>query len=933
MATAQLGAVLRHIGSLAADQKTTEQTDGALLRAFLGNNDQPAFEALVRRHGPMVLRVCRRTLGNAHDAEDALQATFLVLARRGTSIRKKESLASWLHGVAYRMATDARKAAARRHKHESRARPAPPPDPALSAAWQELQVLLDEEIGRLPESLREPFVSCCLENKSCAEAAQQLGIEEGAVRKRLSRARKRLQERLTGRGVSLTAVLAAVAVGANGASAAIPVSVVRSTAQAATVLAAGQAAAAGLVPTRVAALTEGVLKAMFKTNLKTAGLVVLAVVLAGTGTGVLTYRALAAGQPGPAPAAGARQAPTGDQPKGTPPGPKEPAAPADEKKDVGFVGRVVDAGGKPVAGADVALLGESKSNAAKDIPLGGKPLAHGRADGDGRFRLSVARTVLADYRAAYVIAGKAGHGLAWARAELQMPSQETLVRLAPEKVVRGRLIDVQGQPAVGVRVRVPYLSGKDGVGVGALPKEGFPAWPGPATTGKDGKFKIAGLNPDLGGWLDIDGEEFTAAKAGIQAGKEHRNQEINLTLAPARILEGVVTYKDTGKPVPKARIQCLNDGVPARAQTDDKGHYRLRVAPPTGQPGMGPSGVFATPPEGQPYLRGEVPLDWPQGAVKHRIDLALARGVLVRGAVTDAATGKPIAGAKAMAAVARQFFMDPETPRVTTAADGTFAVAVPTGSRGHVLVKGPNNDYVTSEITDGELRGGKRFGGRYYADAIIPFEAKAGTETLDVTAKLRRGVTLRGKLLGPGDKPVDNALMICWNRDDSWTYGSIYTGTPVRDGVFELRGCDPEVTYPVYFIDAKNKLGATAHLSAKEAAGKEVTVRLASCGSAVVRFVDKQGKPRKGFRPHIDMVFRPGDKDVFADSEMLVNLDRVNYPNLGPAADAEGHLTYPVLIPGATYLIDLGGLPPKKEPLTVKSGETVKKDVVIELQQ
>jgi RNA polymerase sigma factor (sigma-70 family) len=171
MATAQLGAVLRHIRDLAADPKATEQSDGALLRVFLSGNNQPAFEELLRRHGPMVLRVCRRALGNTHDAEDALQATFLVLAQKAVSIRKRESLASWLHGVAYRMATDARRAAARRHKHESRANPRPPQDPALRAAWQELQALLDEEIAGLPESLRAPFVYCCLENQSSAEAA------------------------------------------------------------------------------------------------------------------------------------------------------------------------------------------------------------------------------------------------------------------------------------------------------------------------------------------------------------------------------------------------------------------------------------------------------------------------------------------------------------------------------------------------------------------------------------------------------------------------------------------------------------------------------------------------------------------------------------------------------------------------------------------
>src|SRR5947209_15513804 len=140
MATAQLGTVVWHIRKLAAVDKNGEQTDGSLLRAFVSQNDQPAFEALLRRHGPMVLRVCLRTLGHIHDAEDAFQATFLVLARQAKSIRKPASLASWLHGVAYRMVMHAQRDAARRHKQETRAKQPRPCDPGLSAAWQELQV-------------------------------------------------------------------------------------------------------------------------------------------------------------------------------------------------------------------------------------------------------------------------------------------------------------------------------------------------------------------------------------------------------------------------------------------------------------------------------------------------------------------------------------------------------------------------------------------------------------------------------------------------------------------------------------------------------------------------------------------------------------------------------------------------------------------------
>src|SRR5262249_32483379 len=152
--------------------------------------------------------------------------------------------------------------------------------------------------------------------------------------------------------------------------------------------------------------------------------------------------------------------------------------------------------------------------------------------------------------------------------------------------------------------------------------------------------------------------------------------------------------------------------------------------------------------------RREVPLDWPKGAVKHRLDLTLKRGVPVRGIVTDAATGKPIAGAKAMAVLAGGLLWDPLTPRVTTGADGAFALVVPPGRCGHVLVKGPHNDYVAVEITTAELQGAKRFGYRVYPDAVIPIEPRPGTKALEVKAKLRRGVTIRGKLRGPSGKPV-----------------------------------------------------------------------------------------------------------------------------------------------------------------------------------
>src|SRR5438105_7256647 len=146
MATAQLGTVLRHIHRLAGEPpgSTRRLTDRQLLDDFATRRDEAAFAALVARHGPMVLRVCRRVLNHEQDAEDAFQATFLVLARHIHSIRKREALANWLYGVAYRTAMNAKRSAARRRNHEARLRERTPPL-APGPTWDDVQAVLGEE--------------------------------------------------------------------------------------------------------------------------------------------------------------------------------------------------------------------------------------------------------------------------------------------------------------------------------------------------------------------------------------------------------------------------------------------------------------------------------------------------------------------------------------------------------------------------------------------------------------------------------------------------------------------------------------------------------------------------------------------------------------------------------------------------------------------
>jgi serpin B len=316
MLDSDLSVVLRYLRRVPRPAGAGDPTDGSLLTRFADHRDEAAFELLLRRHGPMVWNVCRRLLGSAGDADDAFQATFLVLVRKAASIARRDSVASWLYGVAQRIALDARAAAARRRAHE-RGAAMPTEGLPADAARAEVRQILDEELSRLPEKYRAPLVLCYLEGRTNDEAAGQLGCSRGTIASRLARARDLLRGRLARRGLVLTAAAVATALAEDAGATPLPAGLLTTTLKAAMAYTAATAVAS---PAAVA-LAEGALRAMFLSKLKVAAATAAAVVLLGAGAGWLWPRAEAEpAAPEPPPAAPA-------------PAPARAADPGRAKKD------------------------------------------------------------------------------------------------------------------------------------------------------------------------------------------------------------------------------------------------------------------------------------------------------------------------------------------------------------------------------------------------------------------------------------------------------------------------------------------------------------------------------------------------------------------------------------------------------------------------
>jgi RNA polymerase sigma factor (sigma-70 family) len=309
MATNGLNRVLTELRRAAAQQEAAVLADGDLLERYIHRRDESAFAALLRRHGPMILGVCRRILSNEADAEDAFQATFLVLVRKADSIRPRAMVSNWLFGVARNTAL---KAKAMIHKRRAKEKEAVTPSncSAGEEVWQQVQAVLDEELNRLPEKYRVPILLCELQGKTIKQAARQLGWPQGTVATRLAQGRRMLAKQLSKQGLVFSGGALATVVSQGVTASSLPHGLMVSTLKAATLLASGHATASGMISAKVATLMEGIVKTMFLTKLKIATATALAAVVLGAGASVFCCMTFAAAEP---PGGGATRTSTGKE--------------------------------------------------------------------------------------------------------------------------------------------------------------------------------------------------------------------------------------------------------------------------------------------------------------------------------------------------------------------------------------------------------------------------------------------------------------------------------------------------------------------------------------------------------------------------------------------------------------------------------------------
>jgi RNA polymerase sigma factor (sigma-70 family) len=699
MTQSKLNDVLWHLRKACEAETVRDLTDAELLERFLSLREETAFALLVQRHGPMVLSVCQRILQDRHAAEDAFQATFLVLVQKAASIRKSSSLASWLYGVAQRIARKTRVRNTAQRSRERRSEPMPRAETLDELTWQELRAVLDEEIHSLPERYRAPIILCYLEGKSYNDAARELGWPKSSLAGSLGRARKILQGRLAHRGIALSAAALAAGLTERVTGAPLPALLLINTVKGATLVAAGKAAL-GPLTAQAIALGEESMKGMLGFKGKVV-LLLLTAGLAAGGFGLANPQ-----RPGEKPSQDKQAAARSD------PLPPSSSAPervghAQEKRMVR--GTVLRPDGKPATNATIIRRQQGrKGKTIEDTTLA-------RTGPDGRFEVEHKDTTV-------LIASAPGFAPDWTGYEFQ--GGDLTLRLAERALLRGQLVDLEGKPVAGARVKVlavkipaegnlqavvdAFRLNPEWISLG-LPKQLYdqiPSCPTEAKTDTQGKFELEGFGKNWVVELRFEADRIEAAPVHVILANDFDPKSVLPSPAeraasmsqdsrsavygpkfihparPCHVITGTVTDDATGKPIPDIKVVgtattirqfsggAWDDAV--ETVTDQEGKYRL-----TGLPKAKTRHLHLQAGEA-PYLDRLIPVADVAAYTPVTVDVKLHRAMVVDGQLLDKVTGKPVKG--------RAFYLLLESPRIEPflAANPAYSMEysiTPTGER------------------------------------------------------------------------------------------------------------------------------------------------------------------------------------------------------------------------------------------------------------
>jgi RNA polymerase sigma factor (sigma-70 family) len=936
MASAQLGSVVQHLRRVRETHALGEASDAQLLERFLQRREEAAFAALLRRHGAMVLSVSKRVLHHTQDAEDVFQATFLLLARKAASIRKRESVSCWLHGVAHRLALKARTRLLTRQQHEKRVADRLPPE-ARAEAWQEVQAALDAALDELPERYRAPLVLCCLEEKSLAEAARLLGRPLATVGTQLARGRKLLRERLTRHGLTLSTAGVVSLLLASGGSAATPPTLTQATTTAALALVEGHKASSVCSP-RVAELVERGLQGMFLSKSKWA----LASLIIGCG--LATYLA----------ASGLADTPVIDKPQAQKEEPKQQAANDDAVK---YSGKVVDSDNKPVAGAKIYYYFLTR----EDVPIPVRTTT----DGDGRFVFTLTPKDVppsADaensnaLKSGFVVVKADGFAFAW-RARMKLTTDLAFRLARDDTPIEGRILDLQGKPIAGAHITVlgaadslkddlagflkaledrqpfysalsqqlpnymhsPFIGRRE---VNLLP---------PVQTDAEGRFRIHGFAREVLVELRVEGstmekKEFyvmtrpkpaaapnlltPAFSKGDRYGPSgnalvHWNG-FDYAAAPGQIVAGTVRDEKTKAPLPGAVVESyqlagtnLSQNTVYHTVADKDGRYRF-----TGLPRGKGNRIRIRPATGQPNIPIVVNVPVKEPFVEAAVDADLPHGVFVDVTAIDKKTSQPVAGTVS-------YFTFPDNPDanipfqrgpyadsyddfMSTRADGTFRfVAAP--RKAIVAFRTDWSKYpIAKEAPTIQLPSGLS-SSNFAAFATI--SPKAGDDLVKVDFVLDAGGIVKGRVFGPDGQPLAGVLAAGLRHD--WYTGEDYPG-PTKTGEFTAMGLDPKHPRLLCFAHWQKKLAGSIVVRGDEK--EPVTVKLQPWGTVSGRLLDAEGKPIPKARLWFAEV--PRGK-VGTPRALDVGLHVVAHlggkPSPDPVTDEDGRFEVEGLIPGLKY--------------------------------